>query len=72
MLMYWLMANSTPAAHPSTNSTSRMIIGGLRSVDCQNSPKNGQFGGRKSLCVRKTPNCGESRADANAPAFRAD
>jgi hypothetical protein len=31
MMMYWLMARSTPAAHPSTNSTSRMIIGGLRS-----------------------------------------
>jgi hypothetical protein len=31
MMMYWLMASSTPAAHPSTNSMSRIIIGGLRS-----------------------------------------
>jgi hypothetical protein len=40
MMMYWLMARSAPAAHPSTNTTSRIIIGGLRSGGSPEQPQN--------------------------------
>jgi hypothetical protein len=40
MMMYWLIASSAPAAHPSTNTTSRIIIGGLRSGGLPEQPQN--------------------------------